>query len=82
MKPIKTEHTNLTLGAPQGWDASANGPCEGLPILRQSEDGLTTNYSYWRAEWKERIAVLFGRPIRLCVVGQAHPPVHLDTEKL
>lgn len=80
MKPIETPHTNLTLGAPQGWNASAHGPCNGLPVLRQDEDDLRCFYSYWQATWRERLAILFGRTVRLCVVGQAHPPVHIDTE--
>lgn len=80
MTPLKTEHTNLVLGAPQGWNANAHGPCIGLPVLMQDDEGLRTFYSYWTGTWRERLAILFGRPVRLCVVGQSHPPVHLDTE--
>jgi hypothetical protein len=80
MTPIKTEHTTHVLGAPQGWNANAHGPCVGLPVLRQVDAGLPEFYSYWRATWRERLAIFFGRPVRLCVVGQAHPPVHIDTE--
>lgn len=78
MQPIKTDRTNLVLGAPQGWNAMAHGPCIGLPVI-QTEDPYF--YSYWRASWRERLAVLFGRPVRLCIAGQAHPPVSIDTLK-
>lgn len=80
MTPVQNEHTTRILGAPQGWNASAHGPCNGLPVLMEDDAGLRTFYSYWRATWRERLAILFGRTVRLCVTGQAHPPVHLDTE--
>lgn len=75
MKPTTNELTTLTLGAPKNWDAEKNGPCGGLPVCFQ--DGEF--YSYWTASWRERLEILFGRPVRLCVVSGAHPPVHLDT---
>jgi hypothetical protein len=77
MKPTSNELTTLTLGAPKNWDAEKNGPCGGLPVCKQ--DGEF--YSYWVTTWRERLAILFGRPVRLCVVGAGHPPVHLDTER-
>jgi hypothetical protein len=80
MKPIKNEHTTIVLGAPQGWNADALGPCEGLPVVVEREGNHLLFFSYWRGTWRERLAVLFGRPVRLCVTGNAHPPVHLDTE--
>jgi hypothetical protein len=75
MQPIKTKHTNLVLGAPQGWDALAHGPCIGLPVLMTEDPYI---YSWWRLTWCERFAALIGRPIRLCIVGGAHPPVSLE----
>lgn len=81
MTPLKTEHTNAVLNAPQEWDANTHGPCAGLPVLVHEDDGMRTFYSYWSATWTERLSVLLGRPVRLCVVGQSHPPVHLDTER-
>lgn len=75
MTPTSNELTTVTLGAPSNWDADKLGPCNGLPVCRQ--DGEF--YSYWRTTWRERLAILFGRPVRLCVVGAGHPPVHLDT---
>jgi hypothetical protein len=76
MKPIKTDKTNLILGAPEGWNELQHGPCIGLPVL-QTEDPYF--YSFWQTTWRERFAILFGRPVRLCLVGRSHPPVMLDT---
>ena len=78
MQPIKTPSTNVILGAPPEWNKTQHGPCIGLPVV-QTEDPYF--FSYWRASWRERLAVLFGRPIRLCVVGASHPPVSIDTVK-
>lgn len=78
MQPIKTEGTNLVLGAPQGWDAVLHGPCVGLPVIKTEDPYF---YSYWATTWRERLAILFGRPVRLCVASTAHPPVSLDTVK-
>lgn len=80
MKPLKNEWTTIILGAPKDWDAEQYGQCEGLPVLIEREGSQMLFYSYWQATWRERLAVFLGRPVRLCVTGQAHPPVHLDTE--
>jgi hypothetical protein len=75
MTPETNELTTITLGAPVGWDHEKQGKCGGLPVCKQ--DGEF--YSYWRTTWRERLAILLGRNVRLCVVGNGHPPVHLDT---
>ena len=75
MTPIKTPSTNLVLGAPKDWDQRSNGTCKGLPVIATEDPRF---YSFWRASWRERIAVLFGQPVRLCVVGGSHPPVRID----
>jgi hypothetical protein len=76
MNPIRTRHTLITLGATKGWDAERHGPCEGLPVAHG--DGVF--YSCWKLSWRERDAILFGRPVRLCVTGVTRPAVMLDTE--
>ena len=78
MKPIKTDATTSTLGAPKGWNEERYGRCDSLPIAHG--DGFCA--SYWRTTWKERLFVLLGRPIRLVVSVSpgGHPPVYLDTE--
>lgn len=79
MYPLQTPNTNEILGSPPEWNATKHGPCIGLPVTK-TEDPYY--YSYWSTSLRERIKILFGRPVRLCVVGEHHPPVSLDTEKL
>ena len=74
MKPVKTAATNQVLGAPGDWDEDRLGACLGLPVAYG--DGFIA--SYWRPTWRERLAILVGRPIRLAVAGFGHPPVMLD----
>ncbi len=76
MQPVRHKNTNAILGSPPGWNETRHGPCIGLPVI-QTEDPYY--YSFWKTTWRERLAILFGRPVRLCVVGEAHPPVALDT---
>ena len=77
MAPIATEQTTIVLGAPQDWNAMAKGACLGLPVAM--DDG--NFYPYWRASWRERLSILFGRPVRLSVASKAHPPVMLDLKE-
>ena len=76
MTPTRNELTTTILGAPPNWDESKMGPCKGLPVHVTDEPSF---YSYWQTTWGERLAILFGRPVRLCVASAGHPPVHLDT---
>ena len=76
MKPISLPHTTRVLGAPPFWDEETDGPIVGLPI----SDGDGFIASYWRLTWKERLRVLFGRPVRVCVHGHTTYPISLDTE--
>jgi hypothetical protein len=76
LKPISSPHTTRILGAPSNWDES-KGECQSLPI----SDSKGVMYSYWRLSFKERVLILFGRPIRLAVVGTSHPPVWVDTDR-
>ncbi len=78
MKPVQTKHTTLILGAPKDWDSKRYGDCMGLPVAR----GSGTVCSYWKASWRERLAILLGRPVRLVVAGNTTPPVWLDTEEV
>lgn len=34
--------------------------------------------SYWKPSWVERIKILLGKPVRLCVIGSIHPSVGID----
>lgn len=75
MTPLNTPHTNHVLGAPQGWNVIAHGPCVGLPVCITEDPCI---YSWWSLTWRERIAALFGQPLRLCIASAAHPPVSLE----
>ena len=76
MTPIHNEHTNMNLGAPRNWDEK-QGTCVTLPV-HHNEDGF---YSWWTLTWGERLKVLFGKPIRLGVLADSHPPVSLKVTK-
>jgi len=76
MKPIHTSATTVVLGAPEDWNDEVDGPCAGLPLVRVD----LLQYSYWRPSLRERLDILRGKPVRLCVFGISHPPVHLDTK--
>lgn len=77
MKPCKTPRTTVILGKPHGWDDEKNGPCIGLPIVE--EDGYL--YSFWLPSWRERLSILLGHPIQLCVASSFHPPVSIEVAK-
>lgn len=76
-KPIHNEYTNTVLGAPKDWDIKKDGECMGLPVHRDEK----CYYSWWAVDWKNRLKILFGRPIRLTVISYYHPPLSLDAEK-
>ncbi|MDB5990056.1 MAG: hypothetical protein JWQ10_1459 [Herbaspirillum sp.] len=73
MTPVKTEHTNVVLGAPTGWDEQRDGKCIGLPVHLDPAQGVM--YSFWQPTEVDIANILAGVPIRLSVFGRAHPPV-------
>jgi len=77
MRPIKTPACNAVLGAPAGWDI-ALGKC--VPLHVHSDDSLLLVYSWWALTWRERISLLFGKSVRVCVVGCTMPPTALDVD--
>jgi hypothetical protein len=64
MTPINMGATRI-LNAPPGWDEAADGPCIGLPVV----DAHGHIYSFWRVAWRERLRILFGRPVQLCIAS-------------
>lgn len=76
MKPIKTARTTSILHQPEDWDEAKHGPCVGLPVV-QTEGPYF--FSYWKTTWRDRLAILIGRPVRMCVASRLHPPIMLDT---
>jgi hypothetical protein len=77
MRPIKTDACNATLGAPASWD-TALGTC--APLHVHKDDSLLLVYSWWALTWRERISLLFGKSVRVCVVGRTMPPIALDVD--
>ena len=75
-EPINNEYTNKVLGAPENWDSEKDGECIGLPVQCDEE----CYYSWWAVDWKNRLKILFGKPVRLTIFSVSHPPVSLDTE--
>lgn len=75
-KSIDTAHTTHRLGAPLDYDRATHGPCEVLPVNE-------SNYqwsSWWSVDWRSRLRILFGAPVRLTIVG-GQPPVALTVER-
>lgn len=77
MRPIKTRACNATLGAPASWDI-ALGIC--APLHVHKDEGLLLVYSWWALTWSERLGLLFGRSLRVCIVGRTMPPLALDVD--
>ena len=81
MQPLRTKATTETMGKLLGWDDRL-GPCVGLPVCRTyAEDETPLVYSWWRPSWRERLSLLFGGSVRLCLVGTIHPPVAIEAER-
>lgn len=75
MKPIEFKGQEIILAAPSNWDAKEKGECLGLPIVRV--DSIVM--SCWKPTLKERLKLIFGKPITLSVYsGQSQPPVCLE----
>jgi hypothetical protein len=75
MKPINTNATTDVLSEPAEWNTTKDGKCIGLPVHVSSDPYV---YSWWRLTLKERLLLLLGRPIQLCIVGRTHAPVALQ----
>lgn len=73
MTSLNTEFTSHVLGAPSNWNPEIHGVCHGLPVCMTD----SYIYSWWSLTWRERFAVLIGKPLRLCVASASHPPVSL-----
>ena len=70
MKPVKKPHSNIVLKAPQNWDAAEHGECLDLHATRH--EGMF--FTYWKAGFKERLKILFGGSVRLCVISNSFAP--------
>jgi hypothetical protein len=75
LKPVTFPGVTFVLGEPPNWDDAMYGQCAGLPVQYDKERGVFA--SCWTLTFRQRLAVLFGRPLWLFVVSRAHPPVML-----
>ncbi|WP_454710963.1 hypothetical protein [Cupriavidus nantongensis] len=73
MLPIKTEHTNVLLGAPKDWKPETDGECIALPVHRDEANGRWL--SWYRPTEQDIANILAGKPVRLSIFGSGHPPV-------
>jgi hypothetical protein len=70
---VSFPQANRVLGAPSG-----RADCEPLSVFTDGEHCI----SAWSPTWRERFAVLFGRPVWLWVVsGYTQPPVMVETRQ-
>lgn len=78
MKPIKTEKTTGTYGAPAGLEEAVGG----LPFYREEVTlgGFPTRevMSVWAFSDSERAAIAQGANVMLGIVGEPIPPVSLS----
>jgi hypothetical protein len=75
MKPVPTKYTNATLAPPVHWDEKTMGKCVPLPVCNNEPPYM---FSWWKASWWERLAILFGRPVRVCIIAAQHPAISVD----
>jgi hypothetical protein len=77
MKPIKFPQSTGTLTRPP---SMTDEECAPLPVhMCVNQDSII---SCWRPSWRERLAVVFGCPVWLWVIGTGgrHPPVAIEVE--
>jgi hypothetical protein len=78
MRPTQHPTNNAVLRAPPG---STLDECKPLAITRvRYADGLPGVWSYWTPTADERAAIAAGAPVRLGVLGETHPPVHIGVD--
>lgn len=75
MKPITTEQTTGTYGAPRGLEAGIGG----LPYYREfvKEYGANEVMSVWAFTDEERESIAGGANLLLGILGEPIPPVSL-----
>jgi len=79
MRPIEHPLATNTLAPPVNWDRERQGDCRSLSVCFDREDGRF--YSWWKPSWRERLSLVLGVPVRLCIAASSHPPVALQVER-
>ncbi len=78
MRPAMFRDMTHTLGAPEGWDETRDGPCGGLPVQYDRENRQIT--SCWVLEPGDIELLQAGGRVYLTVCGLAQPPVALTVK--
>ena len=74
MKPVDFKESNKTLTKPKGM---TDAECQSLHVF---SDGAQV-ISQWKPHWRDRLRLLFGKPIWLSVwSGETAPPVRVATD--
>lgn len=75
MKAIRRQETNRIITQLGSWDDEQ--PFPDIPVVEY--EGVI--HSYWRPSLWERVKILFGCPVRVCIASEYQPPIILDVEK-
>lgn len=76
MIPTPTDSTNLLFKVLPDWDENTLGECITIPVSHY--DGIY--YSYWQPTFLERLKILFGGHVRVCICADFHPSIAVDTQ--
>lgn len=83
MNPLRTQHTNIELGAPKNWNEEQHGECNSLPCVRVMQpDGTHTYTSFWTPTPDELADLVVGGTVKLTLFSFTHPPVAVEVAKL
>ncbi len=74
MRASEFPEANTKLLAPKGMEDTVYD----LPIWKDATLGLVI--SHWKPTWRDRIRILFGRPLWLHVQDPTHPPLSIETD--
>lgn len=78
MERMHHKTNNGVLAPPPG---SSPEECVALPVTNVLfADNQRGRITYWRPNVQELAMMAAGAPVRLCVLGSVHPPVHLGVE--
>jgi hypothetical protein len=75
MRPISFAQMTGELTRPP---SMSDEECSPLPVHYSMYE--ETIISCWRPTWRERLAILFGKPVWLLVFGYSHPPVDIQVQ--
>lgn len=78
MNPVQHPSNNDVLAAPPGVPIDE---CRPLYITRvRFTNGTPAVWSYWQPSQAERALIAAGAPVRLSILGNTHPPLHISVD--